>query len=244
MNDVERLVLHVRKVLGDLTRPQPEGEYQYSSLALCVVDAVYSIGVRYESTWRTVSDFARRQCWEVDRKKASREYEVTDLLSILRPYEHRWEQMAIEVFRNSQRTSSRSGILKAEAVYRFAQVLYSFGIETFSDALRLGLRDEVKNAIAAIPGQGSGISYSYFLILAGHPDAVKPDRMVSRFVAKALGLRNVTQQQCENLVRQACLLLRPEYPKLTASLLDHAIWEYQRKQRDAQSASKCRLALS
>ncbi len=244
MNDVERLVLHLRKALGDLARPQPEGEYQYSSLALCVVDAVYSIGVRYESTWRTVSDFARRQSWEVDRKKANREVEVTDLLRILRPYENRWEQMAIEIFRNSQRTSRRSGILKAEAVYRFAQVLHSFGIETFSDALRLGLRDEVKNAIASIPGQGSGISYSYFLILAGHPDAVKPDRMVSRFVADALGVPNLRQDHCEQLVRQACSVLRSDYPRLTPSLLDHAIWEYQRKQPVAKPVTKCRGVVS
>jgi hypothetical protein len=149
MSDVSLLVAHISRTLGDLTRPQPEGEYKYSSVALCVIDAVFSIGVRYESTWRTVCDWARHYGWEVNRDKADREHTVSEFANLMQPYEGRWEQLAVQVFRNSQRTSSRSGILKAEATYRFAQALQRHQIETFGDALQKGLREEVKRSITS-----------------------------------------------------------------------------------------------
>jgi hypothetical protein len=73
MGRVDLLIAHIRKTLGDLGAPLSEEEtFEYSSLGLCVVDAVYSIGVRYESTSRTVSDFARWAGWEKNRAKAPR----------------------------------------------------------------------------------------------------------------------------------------------------------------------------
>jgi hypothetical protein len=42
---------------------------------------------------------------------------ISDFLQILQLYENRWEGMADDLFHNRQRTSTRSGILKAEADY-------------------------------------------------------------------------------------------------------------------------------
>jgi hypothetical protein len=117
--------------------------------------------------------------------------------------------------------------------------LRRFGIETFADVLRLGLRVSVRDSIRNIPGQTSGISYNYFLILAGHTDAVKADRMVTRFVADALGVQSVSQELAETLVREASTVLRPEFPKLVPSVLDNKIWKYQRD-RDEIAARSCR----
>jgi len=50
--------------------------------------------------------------------------------------------------------------------------------------MRSGLRDSLRRAIKTIPGQGSGLSYIYFLIVAGNEDGVKADRMVTRFVLR------------------------------------------------------------
>ena len=49
-------------------------------------------------------------------------------------YENRWEDLAVEVFRNRQRPSSMSGILKSEAVYRFARARRQAGPETLANA--------------------------------------------------------------------------------------------------------------
>jgi len=43
------------------------------------------------------------------------------------------ERFATEVMRNRARTSSRGGILKAEASLRFAEVLQAHGIEVLQD---------------------------------------------------------------------------------------------------------------
>jgi hypothetical protein len=163
---------------------------------------------------------------------------------MLRPYENRWEDMARDVFRNHQRTSSRSGILKCEAVYKVCTSLQGFGAETFAtfrQVLESGRHDDLRRSFTAVRGQGSGLSFNYLRILTGDTNAVKADRMVTRFAANALRVRNVKPELCEFLVREACAILRSEYPKLTPSLLDHAIWKYQRAQEETALTACCRL---
>jgi hypothetical protein len=238
--NINKLVAHIRRTLDDLSTPPSDAAYEYASLPLCVIDAVFSIGARYESTERTVNDFCALYHWQKDgRGRAGGERTISDFLQILQPYENRWEDIANDLFHNRQRTSTKSGILKAEAVYRFSKTLQRFGIETFVDVLRSGLRDDLRRAIKTIPGQGSGLSYIYFLILAGNEDGVKADRMVTRFVAKALGVPNVAPELAEELVRKAKALLRTEFPKLMPSTLDNKIWKYQRNQDDMASGN-CR----
>jgi hypothetical protein len=47
--------------------------------------------------------------------------------------------------------------------------------------------DAVRAEVQRIPGQRSGISFAYFLMLARSDDMVKPDRMIRRFVGRAMG---------------------------------------------------------
>jgi hypothetical protein len=240
----EALVAHIRRNLGDLNIPMPGGEYEYSALPLCVTDAVFSLGVRYESTERTVRELCERYGWEMSRKAASIELTISDFLRILEPYENRWEEMARDVFRNHQRTSATSGILKSEAVYRVCKILQNHGAETFAafrNVLESGRRDDLRRPFTAVRGQGSGLSFNYLRILSGDTNAVKADRMVTRFVADGLGVRNVKPELCERLVREASAILRTEYPKLTPSLLDHAIWKYQRAREETPPTACGRL---
>jgi hypothetical protein len=60
-----------------------------------------------------------------------------------------------------------------------------------------------------------------------------------RFVADALGVRSVSPDLAEELVRSASRELRPEFPRLVPSSLDNKIWKYQRAKEDA-GAAKCR----
>ena len=119
--------------------------------------------------------------------------------------------------------------MKAEAVYRFAKVLKTFGIETFEDALQRGRAGRVRSEIEKIPGQASGLSYNYFLMLVGDDTAVKADRMIRGFVADAWRVPAVEARPAEEAVRAAAIALRPKFPELTPSRLDNAIWEFQRK---------------
>ena len=68
-----------------------------------------------------------------------------------------------------QRTSSRNGILKAEACELFACALWEGGIEDFNDLSEARLAN-AEARVLAIRGQGSGLSFSYFKMLAGDDD--------------------------------------------------------------------------
>ena len=54
--DIANLTAYCRTQL-DFTNLQLDQAYFYQSLPLCVIDAVYSIGVRYSSTEYTVQRF-------------------------------------------------------------------------------------------------------------------------------------------------------------------------------------------
>ena len=123
---------------------------------------------------------------------------------------------------NRQRTSSRNGILKADAVHRVAQVLIDASIATPQDLAQASPDHlaKVRKRWMTIPGQGSGLSWDYFLMLAGR-QGVKADRMVRRFVADALGLAepDVSQREAHSLITGAAAHL-----DVSVSQLDYAIW--------------------
>lgn len=207
--------------------PLPQ-EFFYASLPLCVIDAVFSIGVTYTSTRNTVARFCELQAWTMtdeshgDRTKG--EHTIEEFLNLfvgLTP-----ERMANDLFGNHQRTSSRSGILKAEAVHQFALALRNSEINDFADLTEHRLK-ETEKLILGIPGQGSGISFDYFRMLAGDNNLVKPDRMVQRFIAKSLGIepkqvspdvaRELMKGAVEQLIKRGCIWSPRE--------LDYVIWQ-------------------
>jgi hypothetical protein len=142
------------------------------------------------------------------------------------------EGMAESVFQNRQRTSSRSGILKAEAVLLYCRTLIKAGINDFPD-LDVERREYAEAIILGLPGQSSGIAFDYFMMLAGDDNLIKPDRMVQRYVAHALDLDSVPQpRQAAILVRLAAKELRTRGQLWTPLSLDNAIWRHQSKHEE------------
>jgi hypothetical protein len=129
---------------------------------------------------------------------------------------------------NRNRTSTRNGVLKAEAIRDAAQTLAAEGIETAA-ILRDAAGDEdrlaqVGAAWRAVTGQISGITWHYVQMLAGI-HGVKPDRMICRFVADSLGLprKDVTTEFAGMIVTAAATEMG-----MSPTDLDHAIWQWQR----------------
>jgi hypothetical protein len=158
MSEVAAVLRHIRTCLPDLRSTTLGPEYNYASLPLCVIDAVYSIGVLYRPTIpRTVQNWCLRQQpqWPMYRTAGGSEHSIENFVELLEGQD--FEALATDAFRNRQRTSTSSGILKAEAVYRFAKVLRDFHINLFGDTEDLTINQSVGEAIRKIPGQKSGI---------------------------------------------------------------------------------------
>lgn len=225
----KRTVDAVRRDIQDLGTASLSPEYYYHSLPLCIIDAVFSIGVRYICAQRAVDSWcgAHEPRWTKFRCDDQPSKSVSDLISeigVLTGLE-----LSNRFFGgNKQRTSTRNGILKADAVKRFASALVDAEIEDFHDVLDVQKVTRARTAIMTIPGQRSGISFDYFRMLAGDDGFVKADRMICRFVAHAAGRQVVTTEQAKEAVIGACGVLASEFPNLTPRLLDHLIWRYQR----------------
>lgn len=205
-------------------------EYYYTSVPQCVIDAVFSIGVRYEGVRNTVTRFSTYLGLALKRPGA--EYPDIQAQLPVEEFLRSFDELGLdvyvsEVFGNRQRTSPTNGILKAEAVYRFCKVLQKYGINYLQDVKNLYGNEAFEAEIKAIPGQKSGISLVYFYMLAGDDQWVKPDRMIVRFLEKALG-RKVRIDEAQALLEKTVALLKSRYPELTPRLLDYEIWNYVR----------------
>ena len=146
-------------------------EYYYASMPLCVVDSVFSIGVRYEGVENTVKRLVNYYKIETRAKrkhsipKTENQISTTKFLKLIK--NNSPEFLADKVFKNKQRTSTTNGILKAEATTRFLNILKDFGVEYYQDIKKVINNNSFDFCIKNIPGQRSGISLKYFLMLAG-----------------------------------------------------------------------------
>jgi hypothetical protein len=208
---------------------------RWAHLPLCVIDAVFSIGARYGGTARTVRDHSawcglRHVLEDADAvtagKFAATEQSAGELLE-------RIDAVGVKGFadavRNRQRTSTRSGVLKAEAVRQYAAALSEHGVQRLGDVTDLltspGPLASLERDLARVPGHGSGVRVSYLWMLAGDDHHVKPDRMVCRWLESVLG-RPITVAEAKDLVIAAAGLRG-----VTPWEFDHAIWDYQRARR-------------
>ncbi|MDL1956049.1 MAG: hypothetical protein LWW95_03210 [Candidatus Desulfofervidus auxilii] len=210
-------------------------EYYYFHLPLCVIDAIFSIGVQYSSTRNTVIRFCNYFGLKRTRPKGSgyppksKQLSIQDFIKI---YEKIGiTNMAEKVYCNRQRTSTKNGILKSEAVLRFSKVLNKYKVQYLQDVYKIVENRKFEQEIKQIPGQRSGISLRYFYMLAGKDNFIKPDRMIIRFVESCLR-RPVNVDEVSLLIKDTCKILQKRFPSLTPRLLDHEIWKYQRKRRN------------
>lgn len=193
------------------------------SLALCVVDAVWSLGVRYGSVVNVLDRYRRwvRDVAGGDADRRDARQLVEDIASAGGPV-----CFAEDVVDNRARTSPRSGILKAEAVQLAAAALDELGVNNIDEFQRRYGDPAVEAAWRAVKGQRSGISWHYLRILAGVQD-VKADRMICAFVEQVLG-RAVGPAEARELVVAAQEHLHRDHPKVDLRTLDHAVWTRQR----------------
>lgn len=223
--DARRIASVCEKVF-EIDRLALSESYWYDSLALCLIDAVFSIGVKYASTKNVVKhycDYYGLNMYNMNRGNAVGEHTITELITNLEA--KGIEKSADEVFCNHQRTSTRNGILKAEAVLIIAHILRQDGIDNFRDLRNKGISFEAEQRILAVPGQKSGLALSYFYMLSGDDSLAKPDRHVIRFLTQHLGYAP-SIREAQKILTDAVIILKSNHPHITVRILDYAIWEY------------------
>ena len=205
----------------------------YKSLPICILDAVFSIGVRYKSVTNTVNSyidtFGLPKTCEVE---SSDEHTINSFLDNIGKYET-IEAFAKDALHNMQRTSSQNGILKAEACRDVALVCKNHGINTLKDFREYADKKSLDCDIRAVKGQSSGIMLKYLYMLAGDESIVKPDRHVIRFIQENSDSPVKSQEEIQLVMEQATSILRNTYPKLTVRYLDNLIWDYQRHKKNS-----------
>jgi hypothetical protein len=195
------------------------------SLALCVIDAIWSINARYPITRGVIQRYRNRRRW----RGSADEDGLPELLGL---YEALGGVDAFidEVGTRNRVSTQPNAVRKGEAVFQAAKALHDLGVDTadqFRDADGRPLGNQLKQAWCAIPGQGSGVSWRYLRMLVGLPD-VKPDRMVLRFIASALG---VDESSISADYAVALVQATADHFGVDQRALDHEIWEYQRGRR-------------
>ena len=175
--------------------------YFYNHLSLCIIDAVWSIGVKYEGVQNVVTryyvnrelvpyreEFLRKSFQYPDIKNQE---SITTFLQYLKCFSN--EELSNKIFKNKQRTSTKNGILKSEAVVKFTEVLLKYYVNYFQDIeIKIKGNKLFEHDIKNIPGQKSGICLDYFFMLSGDENKIKPDRMIKRFLATPL--KNVSEK--------------------------------------------------
>jgi hypothetical protein len=222
--ELDELVIYSRRYLSLEPQPQIDEDDLYHNLPLCITDAVFSINAKYQSTLQVTKRLASYAQYPYLLNEGGEEPTIENFLLYFDTLGA--ERMAQEVFQNRQRTSTSNGILKAEAVERFARALYRNGVNQRQD-VSTSDHHAIKEAIIEIPGQRSGISLRYFYMLLGDYSYVKPDRHIMNFVMAAIG-RNLDVATCHDAIVATCERLKPEFSHLNPRTLDARIWTYQR----------------
>jgi hypothetical protein len=219
-HDALRAMLAAVKALpGDpATWETPAG---YRSVGLAVIDSVWSIGVRYQSVENVTARYRAERLAAGGDPETDRPEDVRRFIESCGGPHGFAERVG-----NRQRTSTRNGILKAEAVLHEAAILEDEGVGVPADLSRAGQErlDHLQSRWCTVTGQGSGVSWRAFAMLVGLPE-VKPDRMIRRFVATALGRpaeTTVKVDEARDLVIATAARLG-----VSPRALDAAIWAHQ-----------------
>ncbi len=231
--DVVTVIEALRPLLTQEALTLPN-EYRYAHVSLALIDAIYSINARYESVRRTVLRYANyahlnpyRPCVGTWPSRAQQQ----PLSAFLDLLDARGADDAAErIFQNRQRTSTRNGILKAEAVREAARLLVTYGVSYFQDIPHVIDSREFIQAFRSLRGQGSGTSLTYFWMLTGSESLAKPDRQILRYLSRILTRPLATSEEAIILLQRAVEVLKPEFPQLTTRALDYAIWQGERRQ--------------
>ncbi|SDP63316.1 hypothetical protein SAMN04487914_1227 [Arthrobacter sp. ok909] len=222
--EVDRLTAVCRGLFGDESRWITADGYRHS-LALAIIDSIFSTGSNYQSVINVVNayrGYRKAQGADADRDGTK------ELLATFKEVGGSREWADGVVNNRKPAHTHPHAPLKAEVIRLAAERLKRQDLAiTTRDVLHGAYAKDdslatLKDAWLKLPSQSSGVTFNYFLILSGF-QSVKPDRMVIRFVKEHAGLEGtqLTPMQTAELIKQVAELY-PTQPRR----LDHVIWRH------------------
>ena len=207
--------------LGEPSQWLAPDEYR-RSLALCIIDAIASTRSHYSSVEKILD---RYRAYRAEQGGDAGDDTATDLLATFDEVGGP-EQWADRIGNRKPTSTSANAPLKAAAIADAARALLELGIDT-AEQLRTAdpaTLDSAEVAWKAVPGQRSGLTWSYVVMLAGVP--VTADHLVSRYVCNAVGLweTELPDDAVAALVAEAAAS-----SDLDTQLLEYAIWRFESK---------------
>ena len=219
-DDLERAVAAITAIIPpDFCSEElfhPDG---YDDLVSCVLDAVGSVGVRYNAVVNGIARF-RTWCAVNGVPQPTTPAQFLNTFSDHLDDEGAW--LAGNLW-NYQRTSTQGGVLKTFAMQQFFEILAAAEIETTQDLLDHITNAALREALRSVKGQRDSVSIIYLFMLAGYRDGVKDDRMIGRYFEHLLGKVLTTPEKAVLLMAVADRL-RPQYSCVDANMLDHLLW--------------------
>jgi len=194
-------------------------------VVMIAVDSIFSIQAKYDSTVAPL--VVRFRQYVKSKGFDDNAFTPKDFIDIFKNWD--FNKLAEDVFKNKQRTSSNNGVLKAEALYNAMDMFNRHNIQTKNDLLNYPHIEQIEKEWKNIKGQGSGITWRYFLMGCGNTTYFKDDTWVYRFFIDELGYNDIKKgdyKKLKNHFENEYLEIHKLYPQLTISKLDNIIWEY------------------
>ncbi|WP_234884226.1 heme peroxidase [Mycolicibacterium aubagnense] len=181
--DIEQLRAACERDLGD-PAGWPKPVRYPNSLALCMIDAIYATGARHLTVDRIIGRYRSYRAGQGGDADTDGARELLANVEALGGP----QQWAGQIGNRRPTSTAKDAPLRSVALTEAAQALVGLGIRT-AEELRVVAADpepakEAKSAWCAVPGQRSGFTWRFLLMLAELPGA---DRTVAGYVARESG---------------------------------------------------------
>lgn len=190
-----------------------------NSLALCIIDAVYVTGARHQGVEKIIERYRRfrgAQGGDADTDGA------VELLASVRDVGGP-EQWASDIGNRRPTSTSKKAPLRSVAMVALAERLLALGVGT-TEELRAATADEARAHLVeatwcAVPGQRSGFTWGYLVMLAQNPD-IGVDRTVAAYIARQVG-------DGSHVGTAELLSATAELAGWRSTALHHALWRFE-----------------
>lgn len=195
-----------------------ESQPDYGSLPLCIIDTIFSLRAKYQLVINVTQRYADNFLENQNRFASG--HTISDFVTSYETCNDPQDFTNNYIGRNNQ----IAGRLKIIPCYELAKKLQKLGIETIEDFQKYQKENEdcLECLIRSVKGFGPQAT-NYLFMLSGDSSRVKVDTHINHCMRDVFK-RELTNDEVQELFKEVVKILKKDYPSLTVSRLDHAVW--------------------